>query len=63
MSAPKPNIITLHPGQRDLAKIVDESRYGVELWQSFLVAALILALIELILAREARTAAVAPAAA
>ncbi len=49
-----PRIIPLAPGARDIAKIVDQSRYGVELWQSLLLAALILAVIELIIAREAK---------
>jgi hypothetical protein len=59
MSGKKPNVITLQPGQRDLAKLVEQSRYGVELWQSFLWAALALAIVELIIARESRTATVA----
>jgi hypothetical protein len=61
MAAKKANIIDLQPGQRDLAKTVEQTRYGVELWQSFLWAALVLAIIELILARESRSA-VIPAA-
>jgi hypothetical protein len=55
MANPKPAIIRLQPGDRQLVKTVEQSRYGVELWQSFLWAALILALIELILARESRS--------
>ncbi|HEX5316123.1 MAG TPA: hypothetical protein VFX22_05675, partial [Candidatus Kapabacteria bacterium] len=55
MANPKPAIIRLQPSDRQLVKTVEQSRYGVELWQSFLWAALILALIELILAREARS--------
>lgn len=57
-----PRIIPLAPGTRDIAKIVDQSRYGVELWQSLLLAALILAIIELIIAREAKPRLVAAAA-
>jgi hypothetical protein len=55
MSNAKPLIIRLIPGDKDLGKTIEQSRYGVELWQSFLWAALILALIELIIAREARS--------
>jgi hypothetical protein len=55
MSNAKPLIIRLTPGDKDLGKTIEQSRYGVELWQSFLWAALILALIELIIAREARS--------
>ena len=55
MANPKAAIIRLEPGDRQLVKTVEQSRYGVELWQSFLWAAIILALIELILAREARS--------
>ena len=58
MSGKKPNVIVLQPGQRDLAKVVEQARYGVELWQSFLWAALLLAIVEMIIARESRTAAV-----
>ncbi|MDP4200689.1 MAG: BatA domain-containing protein [Bacteroidota bacterium] len=54
-----PRITQLAPGAKDLAKIVDQSRYGVELWQSLLMAALILAIIELIIAREAKPVLVA----
>ncbi len=63
MANPKPAIIDLSPTDRTLAKTVEQSRYGVELWQSFLWAAIILALIELILAREARSAGGKPEAA
>ncbi len=56
MANPKPSILSLQPGDRQLIRTVEQSRYGVELWQSFLWAALILALIELILAREAHSA-------
>ena len=52
----KPSIIRLTEGDKKLATTVEQSRYGVELWQSFLWAALILALIELLIAREARSA-------
>jgi len=55
MANSKPAIIRLQPSDRQLVKTVEQSRYGVELWQSFLWAAIILALIELILAREARS--------
>jgi len=54
MYSTKPSIIRLVAGDKDLSKTVEQSRYGVELWQSFLWAALILALIELLIAREAR---------
>jgi len=50
MTAKKASIITLQAGERDLAKVVEQSRYGVELWQSFLWAALVLAVFEMILA-------------
>ncbi len=56
MSNTKPLVIRLTAGDKQLAKTVEQSRYGVELWQSFLWAALILALIELLIAREARSA-------
>lgn len=52
MLASKPVVVRLVPNARDLPKIVDQSRYGVELWQSMLIAALLLAIIELIIARE-----------
>ncbi|SRR5579883_381832 len=52
MSGPKPSIISLANNDRELAKTVEQSRYGVELWQSFLWAALVLAILELIIARE-----------
>jgi hypothetical protein len=55
MTGNKPSILRLTAGDKQLAKTVEQSRYGVELWQSFLWAALVLALIELLLAREART--------
>jgi hypothetical protein len=55
MANKKPLIIRLMPTDKQLAKTVEQSRYGVELWQSFLWAALILALIELLIAREARS--------
>jgi hypothetical protein len=61
MSSPRPSIIPLDPSQRDLVKTIDQSRYGVELWQAFLWAALILAVIEMLLAREAKKVLVAPA--
>jgi hypothetical protein len=64
MANRKPLVIRLMPTDKQLAKTVEQSRYGVELWQSFLWAALILALIELLIAREARSgrkAALAPA--
>ena len=54
MSAKHPDIIALDPSERDLAKTINQSRYGVELWQAFLWTALILAFIEMMLAREAR---------
>jgi hypothetical protein len=56
MSNAKPLIVQLVAGDKDLDKTIEQSRYGVELWQSFLWAALILALIELLLAREGRSA-------
>ncbi len=55
MMSKKPLIIRLTSGDKGLDTIVEQSRYGVELWQSFLWAALILALIELLIAREARS--------
>ena len=42
-----------------LSKRVHELRFGVELWQAFLWAALVLALLELIVAREPRAASAA----
>jgi hypothetical protein len=59
MSSPKPVVLSLTPGAQNLAKIVDQSRYGVELWQTALMAALVLAILELIVAREGQ-AAIAP---
>ncbi len=55
MKSTKPLIIRLTPGDKGLDKIIEQSRYGVELWQSFLWVALVLALIELLIAREARS--------
>jgi hypothetical protein len=49
-------IMRIKPGDPQIAKAIEQSRYGVELWQSFLWAALILAIIELVIAREARSA-------
>jgi hypothetical protein len=61
MNAKHPSIIALDPSQHDLVKTIDQSRYGVELWQAFLWAALILAVIEMLLAREAKRIVAAPA--
>jgi hypothetical protein len=52
MSSAKPVVVSLSPTSHDLPKVVDQSRYGVELWQSMLMAALLLAILELIVARE-----------
>lgn len=44
-------IITLKP-ESDLQQTVSESRFGVELWRYFLLAAVLVALIEMFIARE-----------
>lgn len=44
-------VTPVKPGSR-LETVVLQSRFGVELWKSFLVAALLLALLEMIIARE-----------
>jgi hypothetical protein len=49
----------LKPDEATIAKVVQQSRYGVELWQSFLYAALILAALEMLIAREGRRASAA----
>ena len=46
--------VNLNPDQKGFAERILQSRYGVELWQSFLIAALVLALLEMLIAREAR---------
>jgi hypothetical protein len=48
------NALHLNPDQKGFAERILQSRYGVELWQSFLIAALVLALLEMLIAREAR---------
>jgi hypothetical protein len=53
MSKPE-SIITIDPAKKGLAERILQSRFGVELWQSFLWAALILALLEMLIAREAK---------
>jgi hypothetical protein len=39
---------------RDITKTITESRFGAELWQAFLGAAIALAIIEMLLARVAK---------
>lgn len=51
----------LRPDEKTIAQAVQQSRYGVELWQSFLYAALTLALLEMLIAREARRQTMQPA--
>jgi hypothetical protein len=51
----------LKPDEKTIGKAVQESRYGVELWQTFLYAALILAALEMLIAREARRQRTTPA--
>ncbi len=50
----KKNLVMMEPAQTDIVQRVIRSRFGVELWQAFLAAALILALVEMLIAREAR---------
>jgi hypothetical protein len=50
----KKNLVLIEPTQTDIVQRVIKSRFGVELWQAFLAAALILALIEMLMAREAK---------
>jgi len=60
-SGRKESVVTLTPKQKSFGEAVIRSRFGVELWQTFLWAAAILALLEMIIAREARRNVVAPA--
>ena len=55
MTGKKPVIMRIKPGDPNIAKAIEQSRYGVELWQAFLWAALVLALVELVIAREGRS--------
>jgi hypothetical protein len=61
-SANRASIKSLKPDERTIATAVQQSRYGVELWQSFLYAAIILALLEMLIAREAKRQVVVAAA-
>ncbi len=54
MNGKKPVIMRIKAGDPNIAKAIEQSRYGVELWQAFLWAALVLALVELVIAREGR---------
>lgn len=49
----KGNITYTGPGD-DLQKIIYESRYGSELWKLFIIAALVLALVEMFVARNSK---------
>jgi hypothetical protein len=51
---PKESIARLDPASKDLTKKIKESRFGIELWQTFLVIALICAIAEMLIAREAK---------
>lgn len=53
-SGRKESVIDLKPKQRSFAEAVLQSRYGVELWQTFLWAAVVLAIAEMLVAREAK---------
>jgi len=51
---PKESIMRLDPAGKDLTKKIKESRFGIELWQTFLVIALLCAIAEMLIAREAK---------
>ena len=46
------NAVSLVKNPESLSAVVLQSRFGVELWNYFLIAAIIAALIEMIVARE-----------
>ena len=50
----KESIVRLDPASKDLTKKIKESRFGIELWQTFLVIALLCAIAEMLIAREAK---------
>lgn len=52
-AARRENVRPLNP-ERDITKTITESRFGAELWQAFLGAAIVLAIIEMLLARVAK---------
>jgi hypothetical protein len=52
----QPDAVTELTATQTLDKAVEESRYGVELWKDFLGLALILALIEMVVGREPKSA-------
>ena len=51
---PKESITRLDPSGKDLTKKIKESRFGIELWQTFLVIALLCAIAEMLIAREGK---------
>ncbi len=51
---PKESIARIDPASKDLTKKIKESRFGIELWQTFLVIALFCAIAEMLIAREAK---------
>ncbi|MEP7234377.1 MAG: hypothetical protein ABI778_03685, partial [Ignavibacteriota bacterium] len=51
---PKESIARLDPAKKDLTTKIKESRFGIELWQTFLMVALICAIAEMLVAREAK---------
>ncbi len=53
-SKPKESIARLDASSKDLTKKIKESRFGIELWQTFLVIALLCAIAEMLIAREAK---------
>ncbi len=51
----KPSAIhTLDPSRKDLAEVIRQTRFGVELWQLFLAIALVCAIAEMLVAREGK---------
>ena len=51
---PKESITRLDASNKNLTQKIKESRFGVELWQTFLVIALICAIAEMLIAREGK---------
>ncbi len=51
---PKESIARLDASNKDLTKKIKESRFGIELWQTFLMIALLCAIAEMLIAREAK---------
>jgi hypothetical protein len=51
---PKESMLRLDASNKNLTQKIKESRFGIELWQTFLVIALICAIAEMLIAREGK---------